>query len=99
MRVFHRTTHNAAESIIREGFSDSEDTYMTQHLYRGVWVSDQPLDANEGAFGDTVLAIDIPDALFAEYEWIEEHKGYREALIPAEELNRYGPPTISDEDE
>jgi hypothetical protein len=27
--------------------------------------------------------------LFAEHEWIEEGKLYREAMIPATELNRY----------
>jgi hypothetical protein len=75
---------------MREGFRDGEDHYGTTHLYRGVWVSaDGPVGVNEGADGDSVLVFDIPERLFEEYEWVEEAKGYREALIPAEDLNRY----------
>ena len=45
---------------------------------------------NEGAVGDDVLALEIPEALFVDYEWVEEISfGYREALIPAENLNAY----------
>jgi hypothetical protein len=36
-----------------------------------------------------VLVLDIADMLFDEYEWVEDIKTYREALIPAEDLNRY----------
>jgi hypothetical protein len=85
--VYHRTDHAAA--ILRDGFRDATDCYMTPNLYTGVWISDSPLDVNEGAEGDVVLTLVIPDALFAEHEWIEEAKTYREALVPAEELNRY----------
>ena len=31
----------------------------------------------------------LSPATFERFEWIEEHKGYREALVPAAELNRY----------
>jgi len=33
------------------------------------------------------------------YEWIEEGKPYREFLIPAEIVNRYGPPKIFETDQ
>ena len=46
--------------------------------------------------GDTLLSIDIPDNVIADYEWIEEEKPYREFLIPAEIVNRYGPPKVED---
>jgi hypothetical protein len=29
---------------------------------------------------EALLAVEIPDELFSEFEWIEERKGYREAL-------------------
>ena len=88
MRVFHRTY--AAEAILAEGFRDAEGCYGTAYVYRGVWVSDVPLDENEGAGGDTYLLIEIPEDLFAQYEWVNEIGfGYREALIPAAQLNAY----------
>jgi hypothetical protein len=94
MRIFHRTTHDAAADIRIMGFYDSTNTYMASHEHTGVWVSDQPLDINEGADGDTLLTLKIPVDLFVRYEWVEEGKGYREALVPADELNPHGQPRI-----
>jgi hypothetical protein len=65
LRVFHRTSH--ADAIMRYGFRDGEGSYGTSQMRRGVWVSDSPLDVNEGAVGDDVLA-EIREALFIEYE-------------------------------
>ena len=64
--LYHRT--QAAEQILSGGFRDGEGTYLTEQVWRGVWLSDQPLDANEGAYGDTVLCVDIPEEIVAEYE-------------------------------
>jgi len=47
------------------------------------------VDENEGANGYRVLAVDIPEARIADFEWTEVGKPYREWLIPAELLNRY----------
>jgi hypothetical protein len=86
--VYHRT--DSAEDILREGFRDGTGTYMTANEYSGVWVSaDEPLTINEGAVGAAVIAVDIPTELFEQYEWVEAHKPYREALIPATLLNQY----------
>ena len=85
MKVYHRTFKSQA--ILREGFRG--------HL--GVWVSDGPLDANSGAEGDALLVLEIPEEIFAEYEWAEEGKGYRESLVPVEVLNSFSPPKIADE--
>jgi hypothetical protein len=53
------------------------------------------LVANEGAWGDVLLAVEVPDSLFEDYEWVQEARGgYRESLIPAERLNQFGPPKI-----
>jgi len=87
MKVYHRT--RAAASIVRNGFKDGEGSYMTSQDHRGVWISDEPLGANEGAFGELVFVVEIPEAVVAGFEWAEEGKGYREFLIPAEILNRY----------
>ncbi|CAN5309220.1 hypothetical protein BH18ACT5_BH18ACT5_06190 [soil metagenome] len=87
MKLYHRTDH--ADEILRDGFLDVEDNYMTRNLYRGVWFSDSPLDENEGVTGLTVLEVDAGAEDLDEWEWVEEHKGYREWLIPAEVANTW----------
>ena len=56
-----------------------------------MWFSDEPLDANEGAFGDVLLKMDVnlPDEQIGLYEWIKEGKGFREFLIPADVVNTH----------
>jgi hypothetical protein len=90
MRLYHRTSRRAARQILAKGFRDGVGTYLTRNIYRGVWVSNVPLDENEGAFGDTLLVVDlkIPATKLGEYEWVEDGKTYREFLIPASVLNR-----------
>jgi hypothetical protein len=87
-RLYHRTERDAALAILREGFRDGEGTYMTNQLWRGVWLSNEPLDGNEGARGDHLLEVRLSaeESDIADYEWIEEGKGYREWLIPSEIL-------------
>lgn len=97
MRVYHHTDHAAA--ILWEGFLDGRDA-MGQHLttqeFKGVFVADRPLDITEGADGDVVLILEIPEELFVEYEGVNERlvpdgqlRCYRESLIPAKLLNQY----------
>jgi len=69
---------------------------LTDQVWTGVWLSDVPLDENEGAHGDTLLLVKIPKGVIAEYEWIEEGKPYREFLAPASLVNRYGPAIVVD---
>lgn len=55
----------------------------------GVFISDGPLDANEGAVGDDVLELTTPDDLdLGDYERVEEGNGYREGCVPARILNK-----------
>jgi hypothetical protein len=90
-RLFHVTTATAAAAILAEGFRDGSGGYGTIGKFTGVWLSDSPLDVNEGAEGDTVLMVSfsIPLSALADYEWIEEGKGYREWLVPAEVIRRH----------
>jgi hypothetical protein len=87
MLVYHRTYR--ASRILRDGFRD--DTWTRQGLgkKRGVFISPDWLDEQEGVDGDDVLELDIDEALFARHEWLAEDRTYREAMIPAKELNRY----------
>ena len=102
MIVYHRTHHSA--SILRDGFRDGYRLRLTEDGepldLHGIFVSAQwPLDENEGADGDVVLELDIPETLFAEHEWLEEGKTYREAMIPAADLNRYPARVLSADEE
>ena len=74
---------------MKDGFNEGVGHYLTDELHEGVWLSDRPLDSNEGADGDTLLVIDveIADAELSDFEWVEEGKRYREWLIPAEIIN------------
>lgn len=97
MKLFHRTPF--AESILKNGFRDGEGTYMTGVMHCGVWLSDRPLDFGQGAKGEDLFLLDIPEDEMSPFEWIEDGKPYREFLVPAEIVNRYGPPELIDEDD
>jgi hypothetical protein len=91
MILYHRT-HNT-EAILRDGFRDEEGSYgLEDFTLRGVFLSDRPLDGNEGAGGDYLLEVTLPDDCcdLSYYELVEEGKPYREWCIPAEILNRSG---------
>src|SRR4030095_2052810 len=97
MRLYHSTNRGAADAILSAGFIDNEDYYLTENLYTGVWLADRPLDENEGTKGHTLLTIEIPEEVIAQYEWVEEGKPYREFLAPAALINQYGPPVEEEE--
>jgi len=88
MLLYHRT--HGADDILRDGFRDAEDTYGTDVLLRGVWLSAWPLSLHEGAVGNLVLEVELPDALATEHELIEDGNTVREFLVPADVLNRQG---------
>jgi len=97
---YHRTS--AAKEILEEGFRDREALYGVigaNRTFRGVWLSDRPLDAADCIDGDTLLKIDISEDLLVDYEWIEEGTHYREWLVPAELVNAFGPPAVCEDDE
>jgi hypothetical protein len=89
-RYYHRTPEAAA--ILRDGFRDGEGSYGLATLWlTGVFLSDVPLDENEGAKGDDLLAVDLPAGLdLDEFEIIEDLKPYREWCVPAALINANG---------
>jgi hypothetical protein len=89
--LYHRTSEDIARQIIAEGFRDTTDYYLTTHLHTGVWVSDQPLDENEGASGNALMRIELAkeEHEIGSFEWIEDGKPYREWLMPAALLNEF----------
>ncbi len=91
MILYHRTTRERAEAIERGGFKDAVGTYFTDQEFSGVWVSNVPLEANDGAWGEVLfqITLDLAEPEIADYEWVEEGKRYREWLMPAALLNAH----------
>jgi len=87
MLYYHRTSQENAQSILKNGFRDGTGRYLTDRIWKGVWVSNRPLDPNEGAEGAALLEIRIPESEMTPFEWAEEKKPYREFLVPAHVLN------------
>jgi len=86
--LYHTTTEQAARAILSGGFKDATGNFLTDREFAGVWLSDRPLDENDGTKGGTVLQVSLsaPESAIAEFEWSEEGKPYREWLIPAVRL-------------
>ena len=99
--LFHRTTEASAQKILTDGFRDATGVSMTDREHTGVWLSNVPLDINEGAVGDVLLkvSLDVSETEISDYEWVEELKPYREWLAPAELVNAKGSVTVCSEQE
>lgn len=86
---YHRTDH--AEAILHEGFRDtSGGTYgISSTWLTGVWISSEPLDVNDGASGELLLAVEL-SADVAGFEIINAGGAGgapREWCVPSEILN------------
>jgi hypothetical protein len=97
---YHRTTDQRAELILREGFRDRTSNYLSDQTHTGVWLSNVPLDENEGACGNALLQVELPnEEMVSDYEWVQEESfGYREWLIPAALINSHGKVTEVEDD-
>lgn len=88
LRVYHASDYDGALAIRESGFRDAGDGGGRA----GVWVTDRPPDAGDG--DDLVLfAIDVPESVAAGYEEAGEGE-LRRFLLPADLLNRHGPPVV-----
>ena len=90
MILYRRTTASAAAAAISDHcFQDHAGSYLTDREWSGVWLSDRPLNLNQGVEGDTLLKITIAATAsdLQDWEWAVEGKGYRAWLIPAAILN------------
>lgn len=89
-RYFHRTP--VGEAILLSGFRDASGSYgLAASTLTGVFLSDVPLDINEGAEGGDLLEVTLPaDVALDDFELVEEGKPYREWCVPASLLNDRG---------
>ena len=93
MRFFHRTTKEAAEQILREGFRNRTGYYGFSGMeITGTWLSHVPVDSNEGAKGDVLLVVDLNvlENEIADFEVQDAERCYREWAIPAPLINSRG---------
>ena len=102
MRLFHQTKTQDAESIWNDGFRDSEvivDDGCAGEKFIGVRLFDAPLGWNPNPDGNNLLlAIEIPEEVISEYEWIKNWEETREFFVPASLVNSYGPPVVEEVD-
>lgn len=81
MILFHTT--DQAEAILRNGLRDTPAPTCFPSSWPG-FLADGPIDVNEGATGDQVLAVELPNDMDLDYyELVEDGKPYREWCIPA----------------
>lgn len=83
VKVYHRTLQSEEEPGRRGG------GVMTDEMLVGVWVSTAP-PRSRAEHAGRVVGFDVPDSLFERFEWVDDAKPFREALIPAPILHRYG---------
>lgn len=88
--VYHSTSAEAAEAILRDGFRDGRGSYgFVGLVLEGVFVAPTPVDENEGATSsEAVLAIELDEAWLAPHA-IEEMGRVAEYVVPAELLNAH----------
>jgi hypothetical protein len=98
--LFHVTTRANSEKILATGFLDATGDYMTGEEHSGVFLSNYPLDCNDGAWGDTTLAVIFRVSItdLDSYEWVEEGKPYREWSIPASYISQYATVELAPDD-
>ena len=97
MRFFHAIGTKKAEAILKEGFRDGTNFYLTDREWSGVWISDKPFDDAHLSDGITLFAIEIPEDVISEFEWVQPGMRLREFLAPAALMNSYGRPVVTDD--
>ena len=99
MRLIHATNPLAAESILADGFRDGEKTIGGMPI-RDVFLSNRPLDPNEGTKGSTLLIVDIEIEMveIEKFEILDESATYREFVLPAELIHARGTVCLGDHD-
>lgn len=97
--LWHRTA--AGAQILAGGFRDNTGFIIAglAEEFSGVFVSNVPLDSNEGASGDDLLRVVLraTEEEIDQYEIKDEMGTYREWLMPADFINSNATLTLWDE--
>jgi hypothetical protein len=88
MRVFHASDYDEAIAIRSAGFRDEP----AEGARSGVWVTDRP-PRGDGGDARVLFAVEVPADLVEGYEQPGPGEE-RRFLMPAELLNRHGPPVV-----
>lgn len=95
MILFHRTSIGEAREIIQHGFVDEKWAFKVRgdvgapRKLVGVWLSDRPLNEQEGPDGDAILEVKLGlgDDALARFELDGVFWDARLWVVPAEVLN------------
>ncbi len=87
VRLFHASDYDEAMAIQSGGFRDRPGPGASA----GVWLTDRPPSGGDSGEEWVVFAVELPEEVASEYERGVEGEA-RRFLLPAELLNRHGPP-------
>ena len=95
MILFHRTLVSLARGILKDGFGDEKwrfgDDQESGELLtaEGVWLTDQPMDLEDGPPGAAVLEveIDLEEEALSGFEIHGVLEGVRLFVVPAATVN------------
>ena len=94
MLLFHRTLVSLARGILKEGFGDEkwrfgEDGLGETFTAEGVWLTDRPVDLEDGPPGAAILEVqlDLSDEALDAFEVRGVLDDVRLFVVPAEVVN------------
>jgi hypothetical protein len=96
IRLYHAVDYDAALAIRERGFPDAQVADAGGEQRAGVWMVDNPV----GRTGEDriTFAVEVPVEVVSQFEREPGFHDERRFLVPAELLNRHGPPTVVDDD-
>ena len=90
VNLYHVTDAAAAEAIVRDGFRDGKASLGVAPTWPlGVLVNDEPLSVYDGASGDEVVEVLVPDSTPLDFERLDDAEGYHEWRLSAHVLNEW----------
>ena len=90
MNLYYVTDAAAAEASVRDGFRDGKGSLdVDPNWPHGVRVSDEPLSVYDGACGDEMVEVVVPDSSPLDAELFDEAEGHRQWCVSAHVLNEW----------
>ena len=87
--LYHRTKHDAAMAIMRDGFRGGSGYYLSEFYFEDVvWLSDDWRGEQEVG-GGSLIQVDVPPDADLDYWEVVEEGAPREWAIPASIVNAW----------